>query len=174
MRWVAKNRWGAAAEGVHSILGYAARGALGVALAVALGVGGVVAGRGLYIFSGSIAWSPWFWLMVCGAGVGAGLGSYMAWLVGGTPRPATVSSIMLLAIASLGVVGGWVGYHWGETQEVACCARPPNSAVAFTVFGAVVGANSVAALLGIFSQLRWRLPSPQVYPEAMHRDLRLR
>ena len=111
---------------------------------------------------------------MCGAGVGAGLGSYVAWLVGGTPRPATASSIMLPVIASLGVVGGWVGYYWGETQEVACFARPPNSSMAFTVFGALVGANSVAALLGIFSQLTWRLLSPQVCQEAMHRDLRRR
>ena len=79
-------------ESLYPILGYAGRAALGLGLSVAFGVGCILGGRGLYLFSGSYGWTVWLWVMLVAAGTGAALGGYLAWLTAGAPRPDRLSS----------------------------------------------------------------------------------
>ena len=147
-------------ESLYPILGYAVRAALGLGFSLTFGLGGILAGRGLYVFSGSYSWTVWLWLMLATAGVGAALGGYLAWLTAGAPRPATASVVMLAAIALLAVAGAWAGYQWGSSQEIPCCVKPRTSSVGYAVFGAMASANAASIVLALFSQLRWKLPSP--------------
>ena len=154
-------------ESLYPILGYAGRAALGLGLSVAFGVGCILAGRGLYLFSGSYGWTVWLWVMLAPAGMGAALGAYLAWLTAGAPRPATASLVMLAAIALVAVAGAWAGYQWGSTQEVPCCVRPRTSSAGYAVFGAMVSANVASVALALFSQLRWKLPGPPFQGEGL-------
>jgi len=157
-------------ERLYPILGYAGRAAFGLGLSVAFGVGCILVGRGFYLFSGSFGWTAWLWVMLAASGLGAALGGYLAWLTAGVPRPATASLVMLAAIALLAVAGAWAGYQWGSTQEVPCCIKPRTSSAGYAIFGAMVSANVAAVALALFSQLRWKLPSPPFRGEGLGRS----
>ena len=157
-------------ERLYPILGYAGRAALGLGLSVVFGAGCILVGRGLYVFSGSLSWTVWLWMMLAAAGTGAAPGGYVAWLTAGAPRPATASVVMLAAIALVAVAGAWVGYQWGSTQEIPCCIKPRTSAAGYAVFGAMVSANVASVALALFSQLRWKLPGPPFHSEGLGRS----
>ena len=156
-------------EPLYAILGYLMRAFIGLGLSVALALAGVIGGLGIYIFSGSYDWGPRFWLMMTGAGMGAALGAYLGWLTIGPPKPTSATFAMFLIIAGLGITGAWVGYNWGADQETACCALPKTSSTTYTVTGAIIAANISSALLGVFSQLRWRLPTPPPLDQGLSR-----
>ena len=157
-------------ESLYPILGYAGRAALGLGLSVAFGVGSILVGRGLYLFSGSYSWTVWLWIMLATAGMGAALGGYLAWLTTGVPRPATASVVMLAAIVLVAVAGAWAGYQWGSTQEIPCCVKPRTSSVGYAVFGAMMSANLASVALALASRLRWKLPRPPFYGEGLGRS----
>ena len=157
-------------ESLYPILGFAVRAGLGLGLSLALGLGCILVGRGLYVFSGSYSWVVWLWVMFAVAGMGAALGGYLAWLTSGAPRPATASALMLAAIALVAVAGAWVGYQWGSTQEVPCCIKPRTSSAGYAVFGAMASANVASMALALFSQLRWKLPSPPYHGVGLGRS----
>ena len=157
-------------ESLYPILGYAVRVALGLGLSLSLGLGFIMVGRGLYVLSGSYSWTVWLWVMLTVAGMGAALGGYLAWLTAGAPRPATASLVMLVAIALLAVAGAWAGYQWGSTQEVPCCVKPRTSSAGYAVHGAMVSANAASIALALFSQVRWKLPSPPYHGEGLGRS----
>lgn len=157
-------------ESLYPILGYAGRAALGLGLSVAFGVGCILLGRGLYLFTGSYSWAVWLWLMLAAAGMGATLGGYLAWLTSGAPRPATASVVMLAAIGLVAVAGAWAGYQWGSTQEIPCCIKPRTSSAGYAVFGAMVSANLASVALALFSRQRWKLPGPPFRGEGLARS----
>lgn len=144
----------------YTLMGYMGRGFFGVVLAMSLGLLGVIAGWGLFVMSGSASWHVWFWSGTGGAGVGAAVGASLAWLTGEAPRPLGASALLFAAIAAAGIAGAYGGYHWGQVQEVPCCASPDSSSTTYTVSGAMAATLGAATMLGIFSQRMWRLPRP--------------
>ncbi len=131
--------------------GYIGRAALGVGLALVLAAVGVVLARmGLLLF-GFTSWAAWLTLLVAGAGGGAGAGSLLAWLWVKGFGPGSVAALAVLAIGA-GLAGGWFGFSYGTGVEPECCASPTIGPIAYTVLGAVAGANLAAALYGVVGQ----------------------
>ena len=157
-------------ESLYPILSYAWRAVLGLGLSVAFGVGCILVGRGLYLFSGSYSWTVWIWVMLAAVGMGTALGGYLAWLTAGVPRPVSASIMMLAAISLVALAGAWAGFQWGSTQEVPCCVKPRTSSAGYALFGAMVSANLASVALALFSRLRWRLPRPPFYGEGLGRS----
>ncbi len=115
---------------------------MGIGLAFVLGAIGAVVGWGLFLFSGVQSLNVLLWTLMVGAGIGAGLGGFAAWLrLEGDTRPVLLA-MALLAVAT-GIGGAWGGYEFGSRQEVECCAMPEISPVTYTVAGATVVANGV-------------------------------
>ena len=143
----------------YTLAGYLGREFFGIILSMPLGLLGVLLGWGTFVmFASPTDWHFWFWSIMGGAGVLAALGASVAWLLGTTPRPALASISLFTAIAAAGVVGAYLGYHWGQTVDTPCCAQPDNSVFGYTASGAMAGALMAATVLGIISQRVWRLP----------------
>ncbi len=118
---------------------------LGVLLAAMLSVIGIGIAWGMFVFWGAVSHTTLLLLFMTGAGVGAGIGSYAAWLrIDMAPR-ASVLAAMALVIILMGIGGAWGGFQFGGTREVACCVGPTIGPITYTVIGATIAAN-VAAL----------------------------
>ena len=125
---------------------------LGFVLALFLGAVGVVIARMALVFFGLVSWGAWFSLFMGGAGVGAGVGSLLAWLwLGNTGRAFT--GIMFLLVVLAGAIGGWGGYSYGKTIEVECCASRDVGAQELTILGAAILANLMALGVAISGRL---------------------
>ena len=127
---------------VRCLLSPALRTTLGIGLAFVFGVMGAVVAWGLFMFSGVQSLNALIWTLMIGAGIGAGLGGFAAWLrLEGDTRPVLLAMALLAVVTAVG--GAWGGYEFGARQEVECCAMPTVSAVTYTVAGATVVANGV-------------------------------
>ena len=76
-----------------------------------------------------------------GAGLGAGIGGFAAWLHLDCEN-SLVLALSVTIIVGFGVLGAWGGYRYGSTQEVEGCAMPTVSPVYYTALGATVVANA--------------------------------
>ena len=124
---------------------FGGRTVLGVLLAVTLSVIGIGIAWGMFVFWGAVSHTTLLLLFMTGAGVGAGIGSFGAWLrIDLAPR-ASVLATMALVIILMGIGGAWGGFQFGGTREVACCVGPTIGPITYTVIGATIAAN-VAAL----------------------------
>lgn len=142
---------------VQLLLGLGLRMALGVGVAIVLSSIGIVVAWGLFLFSGVQSVDALLWTLIIGAGLGAGLGGFAAWLrLEGDTRPALLA-MATLAVAA-GVGGAWGGYEFGSSQEVECCAMPKITPVTYTVMGAIVVTNVAVTILGLAREAkgRWR------------------
>jgi len=139
------------------LLVLAGRIVFGVLLAVVLSTVGIGIAWGLYVFFGASSRSTLLTLFTVGAGVGAGLGGFLAWLrLEGDSPPVLLVTVSLALLAGIG--GAWGGYEFGGRQEVPCCAKPDITPVTYTAFGATVAANGAALAVGLARQLtarRW-------------------
>jgi hypothetical protein len=135
----------------------AGRTVFGVLLAVVLSTVGIGIAWGSYVFFGASSRSTLLTLFTVGAGVGAGLGGFLAWLrLEGDSRPVLLVTVSLALLA--GIAGAWGGYEFGGRQEVPCCAKPDITPVTYTAFGATVAANGAALAVGAARRLaarRW-------------------
>ena len=139
-------------EKIYPILGYSGRTLLGFALAILLGALGVGIGRGVMLFFGLISVEAMFFLLMAGAGIGAGVGSLMAWLW--LKHSGRVFAVTLLLLGILaGAIGGWGGYSYGAGYDWGCCARPDMGSEAFTILGATAGANLMALSVVVIGHL---------------------
>jgi hypothetical protein len=130
------------------VLVLAGRAILGVLLAIVFSVLGIGVAWGLYVFSGSRSFAALFSLFLIGAGLGAGLGGFLAWL---RIDRNTRSSLVLMGSLALaaGIGGAWGGYEYGARQEVECCATPTVGPMTYTAVGATVVANSALMAFGL-------------------------
>jgi len=127
----------------------------GVLLAVVLSTVGIGIAWGLYVFFGASSRSTLLTLFTVGAGVGAGLGGFLAWLrLEGDSRPVLLATVSLALLAGIG--GAWGGYEFGGRQEVPCCAKADITPVTYTAFGATVAANGTVMVVGLARQLTAR------------------
>ena len=93
-----------------------------------------------------------------GAGLGAGVGAYVAWLKLDRSTWSFMTVAILLAIAG-GVLGGLGGYQYGANREIECCAEPQTAPFTYTAFGATLVAN-VAMYLALLGSWALRLLRP--------------
>ena len=143
----------------YTLVGYLGREFFGIILSMPLGLLGVLLGWGSFLmFASPTDWHFWFWSIMGGAGILAATGASIAWLLGTTPRPAVATISLFVAISAAGIIGAYLGYHWGLNVDTPCCTQPDNSVFGYTASGAMAGALLIGTILGIVSQRIWRLP----------------
>jgi len=142
---------------VQLLLNMGGRAALGFFLALVLSIAGIVVAWGLYIFifTGVPAQSVLLAMFTVAAGIGAGVGGFLAWRrLDRETWPLLAGTLVLVLLAGIG--GGWGGYIYGANREVECCAQPTVGPLTFTAVGAAVGANGIALLGALLRDLRLR------------------
>ncbi len=144
-------------ERLTPVLILAGRITLGVCLALVLSMVGIVVGWGLFLFSGSQSLTTWLSSLYFGAGLGAGISGMAAWVRIDHETHLTLATALVVGV-SIGVVGAWGGYQYGQNREIECCAMPTASPVYFTALGATVAANIgviiLVAIRGFISRKR--------------------
>ena len=119
---------------------------LGLALGVVLSMVSLAIAWGLFIFSGASSFNIWLVMTMAGAGIGAGLGAYVAWLKLDRMQWTSMAFTALLAVAG-GVIGGLAGYEYGARREIECCAEPTTGPLTYTAFGSSLLANAAMYLI---------------------------
>jgi hypothetical protein len=133
---------------VQPLLVFGGRTVFGVLLAVVLSMVGIGIAWGSYVFFGASSRSTLLALFTVGAGVGAGLGGFLAWLrIEGDPGPVLLATVLLALLAGIG--GAWGGYEFGGRQEVPCCAKADIGPVTYTAFGAAVASNGAVLVVSV-------------------------
>ena len=130
----------------------------GGVLGVVLSMIGIAIAWSLFIFSGVQSIDVWLGSLFFGAGLGAGVGGFAAWLHLDREN-GLVLALSVTIIVGFGVLGAWGGYRYGSTQEVECCAMPTVSPVYYTALGATVVANAAAiaiAALRAYLTKKWQ------------------
>ena len=126
----------------------AARGAVGVLLAMVLSMVGLGTAWGFFVFFGAQTLTTLLIMLMTGAGVGAGLGVFIAWLrLDGDTRRNLILTLLLAMLAGIG--GAGIGYQYGGFQETECCAMPDMNPITYAAFGATIVANTVIILATI-------------------------
>ena len=136
------------------------RAVLGVLLAALLSVIGIGIAWGMFVFWGAVSHVTLLFLFMTGAGVGAGIGSFAAWLRIDSAPPASVSIMVALLLIMAGIGGAWGGFQFGATREVACCVGPDIGPVTYTALGATIAANGVAVAIGLIHTIWLRRDWP--------------
>ncbi|HAA94552.1 MAG TPA: hypothetical protein DHW65_02020 [Dehalococcoidia bacterium] len=113
---------------------------VGVCLGLVLSMTGIGVAWALFIFFGFSSANVWLGWLYAGAGLGAGTACFFAWL-----RLDREEMLVLvctaLAVVGTGIVGAWIGFEYGSTQEIECCAMPTKSPIYYTSIGATAAAN---------------------------------
>ena len=151
---------------VQSLMVFVGRTALSFGLGGAFSVVGIGVAWGFFVFSSSRSLDTMLWSLMAGAGLGAGLGGFLAWL-----RLEGDGLLLLLAAAALvaaaGIGGAWGGYEFGARQEVECCAMPTVTPVTYTAVGATVVASGAAMLFSLARDLMNRLRHSRINNHAV-------
>jgi hypothetical protein len=151
-------------EWLSSVIGIAARSIVGIVLTPVLSSIGMLFGRILYDFSGAISFSPLFWSLMAGVGVGAGIGGQIAWLTEmNNARPKGFSVCGFVIVVGVGLGAAVAGYEVGKVQEptrlfTTALAQP----MAYSILLSTVAVNATGILLALASGVLWRLPRPPV------------
>ena len=143
-------------ERVQPVLVLAGRIVLGILLATVFSVVGIGVGWAVFVFFGAVSHAALLALFMSGAGLGAGLGSYLAWLRVDRVPPWPVLLAMVLAMVLAGTGGAWGGFQFGANQEVECCVGPPITPITYTALGATAAANAAALVVGIAHEIKAR------------------
>ena len=118
---------------------------LGLGLGFVLSMACLGIAWGLFIFSGASSRNTLLIMSVAGAGLGAGIGAYVAWIKLDRSSWAFFAIAVLMAVAG-GVLGGLAGYQYGANREIECCAEPQTAPFTYTAFGATLLANAAMYL----------------------------
>ena len=129
----------------------AGRIALGVGLGLVSTMFSIAVAWGLFIFSGSQSLTIWLASLMVSAGIGAAAGSLLAWLqLDRGERPTRI--VTAIAVAAIGTLSAWIGYYYGSSREIECCAMPTVTPVYYTAIGATVGANLAVVVISLFRE----------------------
>ena len=112
----------------------------GVVVGLILSMTGIAIAWSLFVFFGGRSVDTWVSSLFFGAGFGAGIAAFVAWLHLDR-ETSRVLGLTALVVISAGVAGAWGGYQYGAAQEVECCAMPTVSPVYYTALGSAVVAN---------------------------------
>jgi len=140
-------------EWPRPVLPLAARTVMGLLLASVLSVIGIGVAWGSFVFFGAAAHATLLTLFAAGAGIGAGVGGYIAWLrFDHVPSwQGHLGTVLALALAGAG--GAWGGFQFGASQEVACCTGPAITPITYTALGATAAANVLALAIGVVHEI---------------------
>ena len=136
----------------------AARILLGLGLAIVLSMVFLGIAWGLFIFSGASSRNTLLIMSMSGAGLGASIGAYVAWMKLDRSSWSFVSVAILMALVG-GVLGGLAGYQYGANREIECCAEPQTAPFTYTAFGAAFVANA-AMYLAVVGSVTLRMLRP--------------
>ena len=141
---------------VQLVLVLAGRAVVGVLLAAVLGVIGIGIAWAMFVFFGAVSHATLLYLLMSGAGVGAGVGAFVAWLRIDRvpPRPLLLAGALTLVLAGIG--GAWGGYQFGADQAVACCVGPAITPITYTALGATAGTSAAGLVMGIAHEIKVR------------------
>ena len=147
------------------VLVLAGRTVMGLLLAAVLSVIGIGIAWGMFVFFGGVSHATLLALFMGGAGLGAGLGGFIAWIRVDRGPPAPMFVAMGLALVLAGIGGAWGGFQFGASQEVECCVGPAVTPITYTALGATLGANAAALAMGVAHEIndrrRWaKFPPP--------------
>lgn len=134
---------------VQPVLVLAGRTVLGLLLSCVFSVIGIGIAWAMFVFLGAAAHTTLLIVFMAGAGLGAGLGSYIAFFRVDWAPPAPALAAMVLALVVGGMGGAWGGFQFGANQEVACCVGPAITPITYTAMGASAATNAVALAMGI-------------------------
>ena len=129
-----------------------ARGVFALFVAAVVGFGSYVMIQALYLsiwgYGGGVVA-----VLVFTTGVGAGVGSYIAWL---DREYKLGAQVLLLAIAlAFGLVGAYLGLQRGiDIGALHPIWKPGIPEIHITTVGAVIGANIPMFVLGLFKAIR--------------------
>ena len=118
----------------------AGRTVAGVVLGVILSMTGIAIAWSLFVFFGGRSVDTWLASLFFGAGLGAGIAAFVAWLHLDRENNLLLALTALVVICA-GIGGAWGGYEYGSAQEIECCAMPTVSPVYYTALGSAVVAN---------------------------------
>ena len=125
----------------------------GLVLAMVLGYVGTLVADGLFRSTGA-DWPEWLFTFAwfTGGGLGAGVGSFLAWIPTESSRPRVMLIFLVVLLASLG--GAWGGYYWKVYIDESLSAFSGRAITSVALFGAAIGASLMAGSLGVVRQLR--------------------
>ena len=141
---------------VQPVLVLAGRTVLGVILGTVFSVIGIGIAWAMFVFFGADSHATLLVLFMCGAGLGAGLGSYIAFLRVDWVPPVPMLAAMGAALLLAGIGGAWGGFQFGANQEVECCVGPAVTPITYTAMGATLGANAAALVMAIAHEVKTR------------------
>ena len=157
---------------IQTCLFLVVRTGLGAALSVVFSIIGIGLAWGLFWFSSANSLTTLLYLFLAAAAIGAGLGSFLAWLR--VDRNSLGFMLVTLTLAILAGFGGaWGGHEYGLNVEGPCCVDPDIEPMSYAALGATAMANAAVLLVmltrGIItrnsqvtSRLFW---SPSGYPQ---------
>ncbi len=134
---------------VQPVMVLAGRTVLGLLLSSVFSVIGIGIAWAMFVFFGAAAHTTLLIVFMAGAGLGAGLGSYIAFFRVDWAPPAPTMAVIGLALVVGGIGGAWGGFQFGANQEVACCVGPAITPITYTAMGASAATNAVALAMGI-------------------------
>ena len=138
------------------VLVLAGRTVLGLLLSTVFSVIGIGIAWAMFVFSGAVSHATLLSLLMSGAGAGAGIGGFLAWLRVDRAPPWPVRFAGALAMVLAGIGGAWGGYQFGAGQEVACCVGPSITPITYTALGAAAGTNALALAMGAAHEIKAR------------------
>ena len=138
------------------VLVLAGRTVMGLLLAAVLSVIGIGIAWGMFVFFGGVSHATLLALFMGGAGLGAGLGGFIAWIRVDRGPPAPMFVAMGLALVLAGIGGAWGGFQFGASQEVECCVGPAVTPITYTSMGSTLGANATALVMGVVHEIKAR------------------
>lgn len=138
----------------------------GVVIGVVLSMIGITIAWSLYIFFGGQTISTWLASLFFGAGLGAGIAAFVAWLHLDR-ETSLVLGLTAVVVIGAGIAGAWGGYEYGSNQEVKCCAMPTVSPVYYTALGSAVVANVAGLVFALGRAFLTRKRHTQ-FPNAVH------
>ena len=138
----------------------------GVTLGVILSMTGIAIAWSLFVFFGGRSVDTWLSSLFFGAGLGAGIAAFAAWLHLDRENSLLLGLTALFVICG-GIVGAWGGYEYGSAQEIECCAMPTVSPVYYTALGSAVVAN-IAGVAFASARALFTRKNPNKFQNVLH------
>ena len=96
-------------------------------------------------------------MFLAAAGIGAGLGAFLAWLqVDRNSLPLMLITLTVAILAGFG--GAWGGHEYGLNIEGPCCVDPEIEPMSYAALGATAMANAAILLVGLTRGIITRNP----------------
>ena len=144
----------------------AGRTVAGVVLGVVLSMTGIAIAWSLFVFFGGRSVDTWLASLFFGAGLGAGIAAFVAWLHIDRENSLLLGLTALVVICA-GIGGAWGGYQYGSAQEIECCAMPTVSPVYYTALGSAVVAN-IAGVAFASARALFTRKNPNKFQNVLH------